>query len=206
MPCNVIKNLPPTEPTTTSQLQIQTCGGHRLNSIGRTTLLCEYKDKYWPVEFKVINNVSDILGLNTCVEMQLIKRIEVLTNDALNQYADTFHGLGCITEVTHHIELDPNCKPVIHPPRKVPVTIRSKVKKELECMERLDVIERVYKLTDWVNSMVTVIKKNGQLRICIDPRDLNRAIKHEYYPMRTVKEIVTRMPNAKYFSVLDASS
>ena len=135
--------------------------------------------------------------------MQLIKRIDVLTNDTLNQYADTFHGLGCITEVTHHIELDPNCKPVIHPPRKVPVTIRSKVKKELERMERLDVIERVYEPTDWVNSMVTVIKKNGQLRICIDPCDLNRAIKREYYPMR---EIVARMPNAKYFSVLDAGS
>ena len=121
------------------------------------------------------------------------------------QYADTFHGLGCITEVTHHIELDPNCKPVIHPPRKVAVTIRSKVK-ELERMECLEVIERVYGPTDWVNSMVTIIKKNGQLRICIDPRDLNRAIKHEYYPMRTVEEIVARMPNAKFFSVLDASS
>ena len=81
--------------------------------------------------------MSDMLGLNTCVEMQLIKCIEVLTNDALN---DTFHGLSCITEVTHHIELDLNCKPVIHPPRKVRVTIQSKVK-ELEHMERLDVIE-----------------------------------------------------------------
>ena len=132
--------------------------------------------------------------------------MEVLTNDALSQYTDTFHGLGCITEVTHHIEPDPNCKPVIHPPRKVPITIRSKVRKELERMEHLDVIERVYEPTDWVNSMVTVIKKNEQVHICIDPCDLNRAIKREYYLMRTVKEIVAQMPNAKYFSVLGASS
>ena len=188
---DVIKNLPPTEPTTTTQLQIQT------RRIRRTQTQLHWQDhpavriqgKYWPVEFEVIN-VSDILGLNTCVEMQLIKRIEVLTNDTLNQHADTFHGLGCITEVTHDIELDLNCKPVIHPPRKVPVTIQSKVKKELERMECLDVIERVYEPTDWVNSMVTIIKKNGQLRICINPRDLNRAIKREYYPMRTVEEIV----------------
>ena len=73
-------------------------------------------------------------------------------------------------------------------------------------MERLDVIERVYEPTDWVNSMVTVIKKNEQLRICVDPCDLNKAIKHQYYLMRTVKEIVAQMPNAKYFSVLGASS
>ena len=43
--CNVIKKLPPAEPTTTTQLQIQTrrIRMTRLNSIGRTTLLCEYK-------------------------------------------------------------------------------------------------------------------------------------------------------------------
>ena len=67
-------------------------------------------------------------------------------------------------------------------------------------------IERVQEATDWVNSMVTVVKPNGKLRICIDPRDLNKAIKREYYPMRTIEEIASRMPNAKLFSVLDASS
>ena len=49
--------------------------------------------------------------------------------------------------------------------------------------------------------MVTIVKPNGSLRICIDPRDLNKAIKRE-----PIEEIVTRMPNAKVFSVLDASS
>ena len=73
-------------------------------------------------------------------------------------------------------------------------------------MERLKVIERVHEPTDWVNSMVIVTKPNGKLRICIDPRDLNKAIKREHYPMRTIEEVVTRMPNAKVFSVLDANS
>ena len=73
-------------------------------------------------------------------------------------------------------------------------------------MERLEEIERTQEPTDWVNSMVTVVKLNGKLRICIDPRDLNKAIKREYYPMRTIEEISARMPNGNYFSVLDASS
>jgi hypothetical protein len=84
--------------------------------------------------------------------------------------------------------------------------LRPKVKEELERMERLGVIERIHEPTDWVNSMVTVIKKNGQLQICIDHRDLNKAIKREYYPMKTVEEIAAQMPGAKFFSVLDASS
>ena len=73
-------------------------------------------------------------------------------------------------------------------------------------MVHLNIIKRIHEPTDWVNSMVTVVKQNGKLQICIDPRDLNKAIKREHYPMRTIEEIVARIPNAKVFSVLDASS
>jgi len=62
-------------------------------------------------------------------------------------------------------------------------------------MEELDVIEKVEEPTDWVNCMVMIVKPNGKLRICIDPHDLNRAVKHDYYPMTTIDEIFTRMPN-----------
>ena len=123
---------------------------------------------------EVLDDVLNVLGLKTSTEMKLMKRIEALANDTLSKYADTFTGLGCITGVTHHIQLDPNHKPVVHPPRKVPVTIKSKVKDELERMERLEVIERIQEPTDWVNSMVIVVKPNGKLRICIDPRDLHQ--------------------------------
>ena len=193
-------------PPRKSKARLVAFGGNRLNPIGKTTLLCTYKGKFWPVEFEVVDNVSNSLGLHSCTEMQMVKRIETLKKDPLKEYADTFEGLGCITGVTHHIKLDQNATPVIHPPRKVPVTLRAKVKKELERMEHLDVIERVKEPTDWVNAMVTVEKKNGKLRICIDPRDLNKSIKRTHYPMKTMEEIASRMPGAKYFSVLDASS
>ena len=50
-----------------------------------------------------------------------------------------------------------------------------------------------------------ITKPNGKPRICIDPRDLNKVIKCEYYPMRTIKEIAACMPNAKFFYISDAS-
>ena len=37
--------------------------------------------------------------------------------------------------------------------------------------------------------MLVVKKPNGNLRICIYPKDLNCAIKHEHYPMRTIEEV-----------------
>jgi hypothetical protein len=49
-------------------------------------------------------------------------------------------------------------------------------------------------------------KKTNEIRICIDPRDLNKALLRPHHPMRTIEEIVADMPNAKVFSVLDAKS
>ena len=160
--------------------------------------------------FEVIDHdVPNILGLTTCVELNLVQRLDSIntqSNDILDSYSDVFEGLGCITDALYNIKIDKNAKPIVHPPRKVPVTLRPKIQKELKRMEELDVIEKVEEPTDWVNSMVTIIKPNGKLRICIDPRDLNKAVKRDYYPMTTIDEIVTRMPNAKVFSVLDARS
>ena len=52
-------------------------------------------------------------------------------------------------------------------------------------------IKKIDELTKWVNGMVTIIKPNGKLRICIDPCNLNKAVKRDYYPMRTVDEVIT---------------
>ena len=96
-----------------------------------------------------------------------------------------FDGLGCITDILYHIDVDPSCQPIIHPPRRVPIKLRPQLQEELERMEHLDheVIEKVSTPTSWVNSMVTIVKPNGTLRICVDPRDLNKAIRHEHYPI-----------------------
>ena len=51
--------------------------------------------------------------------------------------------------------------------------------------------------------MAIVPKKDGKLRICLDPQDLNRAIQREHYPLPTTEEIATRFHRAKVFTVLD---
>lgn len=53
--------------------------------------------------------------------------------------------------------------------------------------------------------MVIVPKKDGSLRICLDPRDLNRAILREHYPLPTIEDVATRLHGAKVFTVLDVS-
>ena len=44
------------------------------------------------------------------------------------------------------------------------------------------------------------------MRVCLDPRDLNKAIKRHHYQLPTAEDIIARTAGAKYFSKLDASS
>ena len=44
------------------------------------------------------------------------------------------------------------------------------------------------------------------IRICIDPRDLNRALKRPHYPMVTVEQAADRLARDSMFTTLDASS
>lgn len=52
--------------------------------------------------------------------------------------------------------------------------------------------------------LVVLVVPNGSMRLCLDPRDLNKAIRRPHYPMLTIEEIVSRMPNAKYLENSDS--
>ena len=50
----------------------------------------------------------------------------------------------------YHIELEPDVRPYdLSTPRRIPITIMSKVKKELESMETSVIISLVEQPTDW---------------------------------------------------------
>jgi hypothetical protein len=72
-------------------------------------------------------------------------------------------------------------------------------------MESLGVVEAVDEPTEWVNSMVVVSKPNGDLRVCLDPKDLNKAIVRERFQLPTREDLFADMVGAKVFSKLDAS-
>ena len=57
-----------------------------------------------------------------------------------------------------------------------------------------------------MNSTVIIEKPNSdKLRICLDPRPLNEAIKREHFKMPTIEEITTRVARGRVFSKLDAN-
>ena len=127
-----------------------------------------------------------------------------ITKEALiEKYPEVFSdGVGKLAG-QYHIKIDSNVDPVQHAPRRVPVALRTKVKEALEDLEKQEIVTPVTTPTAWISSMVTVPKKNGKLRICLDPRDLNRAIQREHYPLPTIEDIATRLHGPKVFTKLD---
>ena len=70
-------------------------------------------------------------------------------------------------------------------------------------MERDEIIAKVDKPTNWVNSLVIVEKKDGSLRLCLDPKDLNKVIRREHFQIPTFEDVFSHLGGKKYFAVLD---
>ncbi|GFT07203.1 uncharacterized protein K02A2.6 [Nephila pilipes] len=69
--------------------------------------------------------------------------------------------------------------------------------------EKEGIVSKVNKPTDWVQSLVIVEKPNGNQRLCLDPRDLNKVIKREHYQIPCTDDIISRLEGKKIFFVVD---
>jgi len=77
------------------------------------------------------------------------------------------------------------------------------VKVELEDLERKVIIVKETALTEWISNMVVVTTLN-KIRICLNPRELNKVIQCPKYQMPTLEELLPKLSKAKIFSTLDA--
>ena len=73
------------------------------------------------------------------------------------------------------------------------MSLKDKIKGEIDRMKQTGVTVRQTEPTYWVNSMVAVVKPS-KIRIYIDPRDLNKAVQREHFPMITIEEVVAGRP------------
>ena len=70
-----------------------------------------------------------------------------------------------------------------------------------------DVIIAVHEPTDGVNSIVCNIREtlegNKRIRLCLDPKDLNKNIHRMHYYTRTIDELLQQLCGKKFFSVVE---
>nr|XP_049707055.1 uncharacterized protein K02A2.6-like [Helicoverpa armigera] len=184
-------------------IKLQSYSGDVIPVKGTCYIACVYKGKQYELKFAIADmKCQSVLGRISCIQLNLIKRIHSLN---LSQYDDLFDGIGCLPG-KYHIVIDKSVRPVISAARKIPLSLRDQLAEELKRMERYGVIKKVTHPTDWVHPLVIVAKKNNTIRVCLDPRELNRAVRRAHFQLPTVTELAARLHGATHFSVLDANS
>ena len=105
-----------------------------------------------------------------------------------------------------HISVDRAVTPVALPVRRVPLAIKEKFKAELDRLADMGIIKMVDEPSDWVSQIALVAEGNGDLRICIDPKNLNMALRRERYALPTFDDILPQLAGAKLFTKVDLAS
>lgn len=155
----------------------------------------------------ISSTTAQELGLITIHVNKISTQSDSKVENMVKKYDTLFNGLGKLKAEPVKLNIDRETAPKAQPQRRIPYHIREKVGEALKELEDSDIIERVPEdqPTPWVSPIVAVPKKDGSVRICIDMRVANEAIKRVRHPIPTVEEISFELNGAKYFSKLDLS-
>ena len=122
-------------------------------------------------------------------------------------FGNVFNGVGCF-EGTFSLQRKPDSKPYQAPLRLMAYVPQKPFKEELECLQEMDIITPlgVDEMAEWCNSFVVVPKTNGKLRLCFDLAQLNQALLRLIHRGPALNDILSRLHNVQYMSIIDVSS
>ena len=173
--------------------------GGPVQCLGSFTAETHLKDKTYKFRVFVAKEPTEsLLSRGAATSMGLIARLDSATIPA---------KFGCLKTETAKIMLKSDATPYsLNVSRRIPIPLEHKVKDELQRLTDAGIIEPVTKPTEWCAPMVPVLKKSGQVRICVDLKRLNAAVKRERYILPTIEDVTSKLSGAAMFSCLDAAS
>ncbi len=192
---------------TPTKSRITAYGGTTLPVVGTVLLRVRRGDLKCRLDCKLVDcsDVRPLLGRIACLGLKIVAYLDndqlnkpntgdstvytlegtgpISTEQFINKYPKVFSdGVGLL-EGSYHIRLDPPCS--IH----VPVPLRDTLKATLEGLVKQDIITPVTEPTPWISSMVVVPKKNGILRICLDPKEPSGESIIHCRPLKTLQRV-----------------
>ena len=122
-------------------------------------------------------------------------------------YPDLFEGVGPIKNAVVHLDVKPDAVPIVCSPRRVPDALCESLKDELDRMEAMKMIRKldINEASDWVHAVVLVVKPNGKLHVCLDPRTLNVVLQHNIHNAQRFVNIIAQIKGFKHCSKTDTN-
>ena len=129
-----------------------------------------------------------------------------MTHRIHENFGDMFKGIGCFKD-TFSLQIKLDSKPYQVPPRCIAYALQKLFKEELEHLQELDIIVPlgVDEMAEWCNSFVLVPKANSKVWLCLDPAWLNQALIRLIHRGPTLNDILPKLNNVQYMSIINAS-
>ncbi|XP_073948993.1 uncharacterized protein [Choristoneura fumiferana] len=173
-----------------------------------------------PAEFEVRKTtltdfeVNNDKKTNTIITIDMLNLGEDLTQeykqqllDLLNEFRDCFAlsldelGMTHITEM--HIDLQ-DSTPISYKPYRLPFSERLIVRDIIDELLESKIVQESN--SSYASPIVLVKKKNGEHRLCVDYRALNKKTVKDSYPMPVIDDQLDRLSGKVYFTSLDLKS
>jgi len=148
----------------------------------------------------------------------MIKLSQSLPRDQKPKYIDLFKEFQDVfawsyedlksydtSVIQHTIPLKPNQKPFKQKLRRINPMLLPLIEKEVKRMFEARIIAPI-RFSEWVSNLVPTRKKTGEIRLCVDLRNLNKVSLKDHYPLPKMDHILQRVVGSSRISLLDGFS
>lgn len=162
LPFSIYKNIKPRSLLRQSTSTLRSYSGSTIKHVSVISEQVVIGGQSCKLNFFVVKKGHQaLLGLNATEQLGLITRnVDTVTSSSeklLQEYSEFFQGTGCVQR-QYKMVLKKGSVPVVQAARRVPLTLREPLRKELRRMEEAGIIVKVNEPTDWVSPLVIVKK------------------------------------------------
>ncbi|KAI2664188.1 hypothetical protein H4Q32_002328 [Labeo rohita] len=180
LPSHLYKQHFSSSPLRSPQVKLVTYSEAALPVLGCLSAHVYYGDAVTSTNIYVVEKGTPILGMDLVAGLNIHiagkKLISPPSPTVVRQVtAATTEGIGCAKGFVHRVKVRESVQPVQQKLCRLPLSVRNAVSKELCRLQAEGFIERV-DASSWVSPIMVTTKKNGEIRLCVDLREPNRAV------------------------------
>jgi ribonuclease HI len=167
------------------------------------------KEKYPVVHEHNIGSQNHPKFINLCVELTTNQRSEYC--NIMKEFNDVFAWKYSDLKnydpevIQNNIPLEKDTIPFKQKLRPISPLLFPVIEREIKKLLDARIIMPL-RYSKWIANLVIVRKKNGEIRLCFDFRNLNKCSKKDNYPLSKMEHLLQRISGATVISFLDGFS